>query len=129
MNREILRQKLHDKMNQKKLSRMKPKNKEINKMKEEHADLLKDNRITIRMLELYSSALLKYPNNNIPKPNEILDDIDKYKKVYSNYILEIINESKKYNLGINATKLLFDNEYTNYLTHILNIPKMPNFLK
>jgi hypothetical protein len=129
MNREILRQKLHDKLNHKKLSRMKPKNKEINKMKEEHADLLKDNRITIRMLELYSSALLKYPNNNIPKPNEILDDIDKYKKVYSNYILEIINESKKYNLGINATKLLFDNEYTNYLTHILNIPKMPNFLK
>lgn len=129
MNREILRQKLHDKMNQKKLSRMKPKNKEINKMKEEYSDLLKDNRITIRMLELYSSALLKYPNSNIPKPNEILDDPDKYKKVYSNYILEIINESKKYNLGINATKLLFDNEYTNYLTHVLNIPKMPNFLK
>jgi hypothetical protein len=129
MNREILRQKLHDKMNQKKLSRMKPKNKEINKMKEEYSDLLKDNRITIRMLELYSSALLKYPNNNIPKPNEILDDPDKYKKIYSNYILEIINESKKYNLGINATKLLFDNEYTNYLTHVLNIPKMPNFLK
>lgn len=129
MNREILRQKLHDKMNQKKLSRMKPKNKVINKMKEEHDELLKDKRITIRMLELYSSALLKYPNNNIPKPNEILDDIDKYKKVYSNYILEIINESKKYNLGINATKLLFDNEYTNYLTHVLNIPKMPNFLK
>ena len=40
-------------------------------------------------------ALLKYPNNNIPKPNEILDDPDKYKKIYSNYILEIINESKK----------------------------------
>ena len=129
MNREILRQKLHDRLNHKKQSRMTPKNKEINKMKEEHNELLKDKRITIRMLELYSSALLKYPNNNIPKPNEILDDIDKYKKVYSNYILEIINESKKYNLGINATKLLFDNEYTNYLTHVLNIPKMPNFLK
>jgi hypothetical protein len=129
MNREILRQKLHDRLNHKKQSRMTPKNKEINKMKEEHNELLKDKRITIRMLELYSSALLKYPNNNIPKPNEILDDIDKYKKVYSNYILEIINESKKYNLGINSTKLLFDNEYTNYLTHILNIPKMPNFLK
>jgi hypothetical protein len=129
MNREILRQKLHDRLNHKKQSRMTPKNKQFNKMKEEHNELLKDKRITIRMLELYSSALLKYPNNNIPKPNEILDDIDKYKKVYSNYILEIINESKKYNLGINATKLLFDNEYTNYLTHILNIPKMPNFLK
>ena len=129
MNREILRQKLNDRLNHKKQSRMTPKNKEINKMKEEHNELLKDKRITIRMLELYSSALLKYPNNNIPKPNEILDDIDKYKKVYSNYILEIINESKKYNLGINSTKLLFDNEYTNYLTHILNIPKMPNFLK
>jgi hypothetical protein len=129
MNREILRQKLHDRLNHKKQSRMTPKNKQFNKMKEEHNELFKDKRITIRMLELYSSALLKYPNNNIPKPNEILDDIDKYKKVYSNYILEIINESKKYNLGINATKLLFDNEYTNYLTHILNIPKMPNFLK
>jgi hypothetical protein len=111
MNREILRQKLHDKMNQKKLSRMKPKNKEINKMKEKYSDLLKDNRITIHMLELYSSALLKYPNNNIPKPNEILDDPDKYKKVYSNYILEIINKSKEHNLGINSTKLLFDNEF------------------
>jgi len=129
MDRELLRKKLHDKMNQKKFLRMKPKNKEINKMKEDHNELLKDKRITIHMLELYSSALLKYPNNNIPKPNEILDNVDKYKKVYSNYILEIINESKKYNLGINATKLLFNNEYTSYLTHILNIPKMPNFLK
>ena len=129
MNREILRKKLHDKLYLKQLSRMKPKNKEINKIKEEHNDLLKDCRISIRMLELYSSALLKYPNNNIPKPNEILDDPDKYKKVYSNYILEIINKSKEHKLGVNATKLLFDNEYTNYLTHVLNIQKMPNFLK
>ena len=36
-------------MNQKKLSRMKPKNKEINKMKEEYSDLLKDKKTKIKL--------------------------------------------------------------------------------
>jgi hypothetical protein len=129
MNREILRQKLHDKMNQKKMIRMKPNAKQIKKMKEDYSDLLKDNRLTPRMLELYRNALFKYPNNNIPKPNEILDNPDKYKKEYGEYVLEIIKKAQEKQLGISAIKLLFNNEYTEYLTHILNIPKLPDFLK
>jgi hypothetical protein len=129
MNREILRQKLHEKMNQKKMIRMKPNAKQIKKMKEDYSDLLKDNRLTPHMLELYRNALFKYPNNNIPKPNEILDDPDKYKKEYGKYVLEIINKAQEKQLGVSAIKLLFNNEYTEYLSHILNIPKLPDFLK
>jgi hypothetical protein len=129
MNRELLKQKLHDKMKQKRITRTKPNAKQIKKMKEDYSDILKDIRLTPTMLELYKNALFKYPNNNIPLPNKILDNPEKYKKEYGKYVLEIINKSKENKLNIPAIKALFDNEYTEYLTHILNIPKLPDFLK
>ncbi len=129
MNRELLKQKLHDKMKQKKISRIKPNAKQIKKLKEDYSDILNDKRLTPYILELYKNVLFKYPNNNISKPNEILDNPEKYKKEYGKYVLEIIKEAKEKNLGIPAIKSLFDNEYTEYLTHILNIPKLPDFLK
>jgi hypothetical protein len=129
MNRELLKKKLHDKMKQKRLSRTTPNTKQIKKMKEDINDLLKDKRLTCTMLELYKNALLKYPNNNISKPNEILDNPDKYKKEYGKYVFEIIKKAKEKNLNISAIKSLFDNEYTEYITNVLNIPKLPDFLK
>jgi hypothetical protein len=129
MNRELLKKKLHDKMKQKRISRTTPNAKQMKKMKQDFSDLLKDERITSTMLELYKNALFKYPNNNISKPNEILDDPEKYKKEYGKYVLEIIKKAKEKNLNISAIKLLFDNEYTEYITHVLNIPKLPDFLK
>jgi protoporphyrinogen oxidase len=122
MNRELLKKKLHDKMKQKRLSRTTPNTKQIKKMKEDINDLLKDKRLTCTMLELYKNALLKYPNNNISKPNEILDNPDKYKKEYGKYVFEIIKKAKEKNLNISAIKSLFDNEYTEYITNVLNIP-------
>lgn len=129
MNRELLKQKLHDKMKQKKTLRNTPNAKEIKKMKENVNDLLKDKRLTNKMLEYYKNALLKYPNNNISKPNEILDNPEKYKKEYGKYVLEIIKKAKEKNLNISAIKSLLDNEYTEYITHVLEIPKLPDFLK
>ena len=129
MNRELLKKKLHDKMKQKRISRNTPNAKQIKKIKQDYTDLLKDKRLTSTMLELYKNALFKYPNNNISKPNEILDDPEKYKKEYGKYVLEIIKKAKEKNLNISAIKSLFDNEYTEYITHILNIPKLPDFLK
>jgi len=129
MNRELLKKKLHDKMKQKKTLRNTPNAKEIKKMKENVSDLLKDKRLTNKMLEFYKNALLKYPNNNISKPNEILDNPEKYKKEYGKYVLEIIKKAKEKNLNISAIKSLLDNEYTEYITHVLEIPKLPDFLK
>ena len=129
MNRELLKKKLHDKMKQKRISRNTPNAKQIKKIKQDYTDLLKDKRLTSTMLELYKNALFKYPNNNISKPNEILDDPEKYKKEYGKYVLEIIKKAIEKNLYISAIKSLFDNEYTEYITHILNIPKLPDFLK
>ena len=129
MNRELLKKKLHDKMKQKKTLRNTPNAKEIKKMKENVSDLLKDKRLTNTMLEFYKNALLKYPNNNISKPNEILDNPEKYKKEYGKYVFEIIKKAKEKNLNISAIKSLLDNEYTDYITHILQIPKLPDFLK
>jgi len=116
-------------MKKKKISRTTPNAKQIKKMKEDISDLLKDKRLTSTMLELYKNALFKYPNNNISKPNEILDNPDKYKKEYGKYVFEIIKKAKEKNLNISAIKSLFDNEYTEYITHVLNIPKLPDFLK
>jgi hypothetical protein len=130
MNRELLKQKLRESMSKKKMSRSRPNAKKIKKMKEEYGDLLKDlkdQRLTPHMLELYKNALFKYPN--ISKPNEILDNPNKYKKEYGDYVLEIIKESKEKTLNKTAVKALFDNEYTEYLTHMLNIPAVPDFLK
>ena len=129
MNRELLKQKLHDKMKQKKTLRNTPNAKQIKKMKENFSDLLKDKRLTNTMLEFYKNALLKYPNNNISKPNEILDNPEKYKKEYGKYVFEIIKKAKEKNLNISDIKSLLDNEYTEYITHILQIPKLPDFLK
>jgi hypothetical protein len=129
MNRDLLKQKLHDKMKQKKLSRNTPNAKQIKKIKEDVNDILKDKRLTTTMLELYKNALLKYPNNNISKPNEILDNPEKYKKEYGKYVFEIIKKAKEKNLNISDIKSLLDNEYTEYITHILQIPKLPDFLK
>jgi hypothetical protein len=129
MNRELLKQKLHDRMNQKRITRTRPNAKQIKKMKEEYSDILNDKRLTPTMLELYRNVLFKYPKNNISKPNEILDNPEKYKKEYGKYVLEIIKKTKDNNLDIPTIKSLFDNEYTEYLTHILNIPKLPDFLK
>jgi hypothetical protein len=129
MNRELLKQKLHDKMKQKKISRIKPNSKQIKKLKEDYSDILNDKRLTPYILELYKNVLFKYQNNNISKPNEILDNPEKYKKEYGKYVLEIITKAKEQKLGIPAIKSLLDNEYTEYLTHILNIPKLPDFLK
>ena len=130
MNRELLKKKLRESMDKKKLSRTRPNAKKIKQMKEDYGDILKDfkdPRITQHMLKLYTNALFKYPN--ISKPNDILDNPEKYKKEYGDYVLEIIKESKAKNVDIPTLKLLFDNEYTEYLTHILNIPKLPDFLK
>ena len=129
MNRELLKKKLHDKMKQKRISRNTPNAKQIKKIKQDYTDLLKDKRLTSTMLELYKNALFKYPNNNISKPNEILDNPDKYKKEYGKYVFEIIKKTKEKNLNVSAIKLLLDNEYTDYITHLLKIPKLPDFLK
>ena len=129
MNRELLKKKLHDKMKQKKISRTTPNAKQIKKMKEDANNLLNDKRITETMLELYKNALFKYPNNNISKPNEILDNPDKYKKEYGKYVFEIIKKAKEKNLTVPDIKSLFDNEYTEYITNLLQIEKLPDFLK
>jgi hypothetical protein len=128
MNRELLRQKLREKINNKKSNRNQPNLKQLKKTKEEYNNLLKDQRVTPEMLNLYTNAFRKYTNNKIPKPNEILDNCEKYKDEYGKYILNIIKNAKEEKLGIAEIKLLLNNEYSEYLTHMLGIPKLPDFL-
>ena len=128
MNRELLRQKLREKINNKKSNRNQPNLKQLKKTKEEYNNLLKDQRVTPEMLNLYTNAFRKYTNNKIPKPNEILDNCEKYKDEYGKYILNIIKNAKEEKLGIAEIKLLLNNEYSEYLTHMLGIPKFPDFL-
>jgi hypothetical protein len=114
MNRELLRQKLREKINNKKSGRMLPNLKQLKKTKEEYSNLLKDPRVTSEMLNLYNNATTKYTNNKIPKPNEILDNPDKYKEETKKYYLktrEIQAEKKKKWISENREK------YNSYWTN------------
>lgn len=128
--REVLRQKLRQKIKEKRINQptLKEKNKIKKEFKKEYNELTNDPRITQEMLLDYTQALLKFPNINIGTPKMILDDQEKYKKEYSNYVLTIIEKAKENKWNINTIKSMMNNEYTKYLTKILNLPEIPSFL-
>lgn len=77
----------------------------------------KDTRINNNMINLYYNVKKNMPENNIPKPNEILDNKQLYIDKFKNYIT--IAESKddfilKYNL--------LKNEYCSYMSFMTDIP-------
>ena len=72
------------------------------------------------MKDLYYKVKSEMPNNSIPNPSEILNNIEKYKKLFQTYI---DNANKKNDL---ERYILLKNNYCIYMsfmTHIIvNIP-------
>lgn len=127
--REELLFKLRNKINNKRNNNDAKNPQHMAKMSKEFKkkvnEINKDERITSEMLNRYQKAIVEFPNNNIVNPKCILDNYDKYKKEYDNYILTSIKTAKTKGLGINSIRSMIDNSYTQYMTHVLDIPQLP----
>lgn len=129
--REVLRQKLQQKIKAKRCNIPSPK--DINKLKKEYKKevngLKNDSRITEDMLSKYRSAITDFPDTKIGNPKQILDDPEKYKKEYGKYVFEIIKMAKEKKWGITTIKTMLQNSYTSYITYVLGIDNLPEFIK
>lgn len=128
--REELRRKLRQKINEKRQKQ--PSRQEIHRMKKdinkEFKEVMSDPRVTEEMLNLYTDAMREFPKSNMPNPKTVLDDPDKYKQEYGKYVLNIMEQAKKESWGLDVVKSMLSNSYTKYMTHVLELPKIPSFM-
>ena len=59
---------------------------ETKKFNEEKNKFKADSRVTSEMINLYYKVKFDMPENNIQSPIEILNNIEKYKLIFINYI-------------------------------------------
>jgi hypothetical protein len=129
MNREELLYKLNQKIKNKRNNVQTTNPQHMAKLgkefKKKITEINKDTRITNEMKEKYKLAITKFPNNNIVNPKILLDDSEKYKKEYSKYILSSIKTAKEKKLSMETVNTMIDNEYTQYMCCVLNLPIKP----
>ena len=86
--------------------------------------LLLDDRISSKMIELYNLACKDFNNNLINNPIYILDNYNQCKLFYIKYINNImIMCNNDITLDENKINNLLNNNYTTYMSYILNINK------
>lgn len=99
------------------------KNMEVAYKKLQETKYRKDKRVTDEMALLYQKVLVKMPLPNIPNPQDMLDDMDKYKTEYYKYLLNIIRDDK---MDPYSKDMLLNNVYTEYMSYMTKIPvKIP----
>ena len=82
----------------------------------ENNELKSDDRVNELMIKLYYKVKYDFPeSSNIPTPLEILNDLDKFKESFENYVsvAETKNELEKY--------VLLKNNYCNYMSFMTGI--------
>ena len=123
-SRDLLKQKLYNKIKEKKAS-----TKNLQKIKDDYQKEAEELGISMAMLNKYKEAITAYRTTIIGNPIQILSDVTKYKEEYNNYVKIVIKESQENNLGIESMKKMLSNSYTNYMTCILGLPLLPSFIK
>ena len=114
-DKEIYKNKLKNKYKQ--VNNLKNLKKKIeNEIKIDNKKFNKDKRIDNTMINLYFEAKKIMPDNDIPKPNEILDNKNLYCKKFKYYI----NNANSKEDMIKYT--LLKNEYTKYMSYMTEIP-------
>jgi hypothetical protein len=103
------------------------KNKKLNKIVFKPSELLTHELITTEMLDLYYLARLTYKEIEVPIPGDILNDKNKYKKVYNEFLFNLMNIYKKLDTEQQLSELqkLMKNYYSQYMTKCLDIPLNP----
>jgi len=113
MRQDINKQKLENIRMKRKIEegRMKVQ-KELNKL--EH-----DKRVKPEMIMMYTTVKTQLPFAKIKNPSEILNDLNIAKKEYYKYLINIIKDQT---IDPYPKYLLFNSDYTKYMTHMTGIP-------
>jgi len=100
INKQLLRNKItHLKRNRAKRPQIKTNYKNINK----------------NIINLYETAIINYNKGaEIPHPNDVMANFDKYKLSFYNYLIEIYNG----NFNQDEMDVLLHNDYTKYMSAI-----------
>jgi hypothetical protein len=102
-------------------------NKSKNKNILKPSELLTNDNITTEMLDLYYLARLSYKDIKVPLPGDILNDKVKYKQVYNEFLINLMNMIKNLDTNQQVTEIqkLMKNPYSQYMTKCLDIPLNP----
>ena len=96
----------------------------IEKFNKEKKELNSDNRVEDIMKQLYYRVKYEMPDADIPTPINILDNMEKYKNLFKNYI-----DSANDKIDIERY-LLLKNEYALYMSYMTQtIVKIPEDLE
>ena len=125
VKKQQLKLKLKNAINKKNKSMFQPTKEIIKEQTENIKNLMKHPKMTQQILELYAKAAGADLTKTLPTPIEIFDNPDKYKKLYYQYILELLNKIKEDNLDISYLDKLLDNPYGYYITKCLDCPLNP----
>jgi hypothetical protein len=105
--------------------RYRPDKKLMSEQTESVKNMMKHPKMNQHILELYAKAVTVDLTKTLPNPIEIFDDTNKYKKLYYQYILELLNKMKEDKLDIKYLDKLLDNPYGHYMSKCLDCPLNP----
>lgn len=116
--REILQQKLAEKIKLAKDKGLKPSQQQLNKLEKQAAKEKKevdnDPRVTFLMKEYFVYALRMYEGVDLPNPHEILENKDKYELSYYNFSIDLLKKN-------NNNPEVLKNPYCNYMREVLGL--------
>lgn len=125
LKKKQLKSKLRNAINNKNQTLLQPSKQIIKEQTENIKNLMKHPKMTQQILELYANAAKADLSKTLPTPIEIFDDPNKYKQLYYQYILGLLNIIKEKNLDISYLDKLLDNPYGHYVTKCLECPLNP----
>jgi len=120
-----LKQKLKTTIKQKNKARYTPDKATLNEQNEQLKAFIKHPKMTTQILQLYLNAVSTDSDKQIPNPIEIFDNVDKYKKLYYNYIMQLLQTIKANNQSIEQLDKLLDNPFAHYLSKCIDCPLNP----
>lgn len=102
----------------------------VNEAKTEIQKLQNDDRVTLKMIELYKKTCDEYKKITIPTPLEMLNNSEETRLKLREYYIALIDSCKKNN--ISQEKFIYEylnSIYTKYHIEVLGIECIPDKLR
>ena len=125
LKKQQLKLKLKNTIKDKNQKRHQPTKTTMKQYTDEIKQMMNHPKITPEILNLYNDAIANNITKSLPTPIEIFNDVDKYKKVYYQYILELLKKMKTDNLHLSYLDKLLDNPYGHYMSKCIECPLNP----
>jgi hypothetical protein len=98
--KEEIKTKMRNPIYMKQQIRCTPSKREIQTQQDLLNQMMKHPKMTNEILQFYGKAIEYMPAKILPTPIEIFDNVDKYKKLYYNYIMQLLQTIKANNQSI-----------------------------